>query len=533
MQIEVPPGYWQRDASHLPRPQTPLTRTTCSESVGFDRAAARFGFLLKPVFAEIGGWPYLSLQPVGGKPDAPVPPAWLLPLLIRLSPEARRRMRRCKEVIRTDFSGQLLDQWERELLPGLEKRIADLRDADLTAASDEEVSARLARATDLVAHGMETHFLLNIANWLALSALDKACHELLGWTAAETDELLGGLSVRSTEPARRLAELGDAREGDPEFAEYLRIYGCRALAVETAEPTVGEIPGLTRRLLEDQLTRGYAPEATAKALAERRAEAGARARARLTGAAATRFERVLARAEKAYPVREDNVFFTIDAPIALVRYAALEIGRRLTARRRLDEIDDIFFYHGDEAVTALRDDRDLRESVVRRKEERAWAIANPGPMSYGREPGPPPSLRWMPSYVRVTMEAAAWASERVLATHLSNRAEATETRVLRGVPASAGRYRGTVRVIGSEAEFGKLQAGDVLVCPCTRPSWSVLFPSVGAIVTDTGGSLSHPAIIAREHQIPAVVATHRATTTLHDGQTVLVDGSAGTVELIP
>ena len=83
----------------------------------------------------------------------------------------------------------------------------------------------------------------------------------------------------------------------------------------------------------------------------------------------------------------------------------------------------------------------------------------------------------------------------------------------------------------NEAEFGKLQANDVLVCPTTSPVWSILFPSVGALITDAGGMLSHPAIIAREYRVPAVVATGNATSFLGDGQTVTVDGSAGRVEV--
>jgi pyruvate,water dikinase len=84
-------------------------------------------------------------------------------------------------------------------------------------------------------------------------------------------------------------------------------------------------------------------------------------------------------------------------------------------------------------------------------------------------------------------------------------------------------------VITSEAEFDRLRAGDVLVCPVTSPVWSVLFPSIGALVTDTGGILSHPAIIAREYGVPAVVATGNGTAVLHDGQLVTVDGTAGVV----
>jgi pyruvate,water dikinase len=89
-----------------------------------------------------------------------------------------------------------------------------------------------------------------------------------------------------------------------------------------------------------------------------------------------------------------------------------------------------------------------------------------------------------------------------------------------------------VRVIHSEAEFDRLRAGDVLVCPVVLPVWTVLFPHVGALVTDSDGILSNPAIIARECGIPLVVATGLGTTLLQDGQLVIVDGTSGTVEVV-
>jgi phosphoenolpyruvate-protein kinase (PTS system EI component) len=61
--------------------------------------------------------------------------------------------------------------------------------------------------------------------------------------------------------------------------------------------------------------------------------------------------------------------------------------------------------------------------------------------------------------------------------------------------------------------------------------WSVQFPSIRALVTDTGGVLSHSAIIAREYQVPAVVATGNGTALLRDGQQVPVDGSSGKIDI--
>jgi rifampicin phosphotransferase len=105
-------------------------------------------------------------------------------------------------------------------------------------------------------------------------------------------------------------------------------------------------------------------------------------------------------------------------------------------------------------------------------------------------------------------------------------------RLIIGIAASPGRYTGTARIIGSEAEFDRLRSGDVLVCAVAPPVWSVLFHNAGALVTDSGGILSNPAIIAREFGLPAVVATRIGTAQLHDDQVVTVDGTTGTVEVL-
>jgi phosphoenolpyruvate synthase/pyruvate phosphate dikinase len=106
------------------------------------------------------------------------------------------------------------------------------------------------------------------------------------------------------------------------------------------------------------------------------------------------------------------------------------------------------------------------------------------------------------------------------------------TCTLHGMAASPGRYVGRVRVIHSEAEFDRLRAGDVLVCRVFLPGWTMLIARVGAVVTDCGGILSNPAIIARECGVPLVVATGMGITLLRDGQLVVVDGTSRTVEVV-
>lgn len=85
-------------------------------------------------------------------------------------------------------------------------------------------------------------------------------------------------------------------------------------------------------------------------------------------------------------------------------------------------------------------------------------------------------------------------------------------------------------VVRGEAELPRLRPGEVLVCPTTHSIWAVVFGRAGALVTDSGGMLSHPAILAREYDMPAVVAAGRATSLLIDGQIVTVDSTTGRVE---
>lgn len=479
-----------------------------------------------------------------------------MPLLIRTVPPMRARIRDCVAAMRADTSGRLVRRWHGSWVEEFATNIARLRDVRLTGLTDEELDRHLGEVLDFYDEGDLAHMRLHGAIVIALAELTFTCQELFGWDDAASFALLCGLSTRSTEPARRLAELAglartrpdvrrllddaDAVSGelppeiDREFAEafaaYQHDYGCRGLRYEVADPSVAEVPGMTLGLIRDQVAGDYDPQAETAALAERRAEAAAEARRLLATRPAAdreRFENALVRAELAYPVREDNAFYTVSAPTALVRFAALEAGRRLAERGQIAGRDDVFYLEPDEVRAALRSGAAQAGQVTRRKGERAWTLAHPGPASYGKDPGPPPSMDALPDEARRAMKALLWAVECILAPGRTGDGDGT---LLRGLAASSGSYTGPVRIIRDESEFGRIRAGDVLVCPTTSPVWSMLFPGIGALVTDTGGTLSHPAIIAREYRVPAVVATVQATGLLRDGETVTVDGTAGTVE---
>jgi rifampicin phosphotransferase len=560
---DPPPGFWQREATHAPRPISPLmvdwaTGAGTGQNAAFREMSAAYGLLLEGLeFCEIGGWVYVRAVPLGGK-DRRLPPRWLMWLLVRTVPQLRSRIAQARRAIRSDLHGRHIERWYEEWRPSLAADIRRFAAVELSELPDEGLDTHLDEVAALADECLRIHFLVHGALVMVLGEFLIACRELLGWGDQDTFALLAGLSEMSSEPARRLADLAamaaelpavrtllervnpdtPARlvEADVEFAaafERYRVeYGCRALRYDPVDPTLGECPELLLGLIRDQVTRSYDPTVNAMALEQTRTTAITRARSAAEQAGdLPRFERALDRAERAYPVREDSEFYTVSAPLGLIRYAGIELGRRLAARGQLAEPEDVFWLRWPEARQALGDGRSLLDLVGRRRGEHAWVLAHPGPPSYGTDPGPPPPFSVLPTEARFVAEAMQQIMiDRILAPEDSQREQADENRIT-GIAAAPGRYSGPVRVIMDETQFDRIRPGDVLVCPITSPVWSVLFPSVGALVTDTGGILSHAAIIAREYRLPAVVGAGNATALLRDGQTVAVDGGAGVVEI--
>lgn len=99
-----------------------------------------------------------------------------------------------------------------------------------------------------------------------------------------------------------------------------------------------------------------------------------------------------------------------------------------------------------------------------------------------------------------------------------------------GVPTSRGYFRGKVCTVQGIEDFDKLAVGDVLVIPYSDVGWTPLFARAGAVVSESGGMLSHSSIVARELNIPAIVSVPHACQ-LQDGTIVSVDGFKGVLFL--
>jgi len=559
LRVDVPDGFWEHDASHFPHASYPIDSIIPAVVAdGMRSLVAEFGYLFDGIeFRDIGGWTYQRLRPIGDK-DGPNLPPFVMWLLVRLVPVMRERITVAREAVQSDKAGRYIERWQGEWLNELATTIRDLQAVDRSSLTDADLERHIDDVTDLATRGIEIHSLVHGSLAPIMFEFARTCEQLLGWDLAASLRLLGGTSFKSTEPARRLHALtvmsaerpsvldvsrlpevevvAGLERLDPSFAAaftaYLEEYGHRALGDSAAEPTIAERPSLVVDMIRGQIETGFSPDDIDATHKERRDAALSEARQILAHGSEklAEFERVLERAKRAYPAREDNEFYTLSGPFALLRYVVVEMGNRLVARGVISDRDDVLYLHLDEARAALADRQDLRSLVSRRKGERTWAVLNPGPPSYGTPPDAPSSVSFLPRDARLPMESMLWSLESMLAITASH-AKRSDSASIQGTAASAGSYTGPVRIIRGEREFDRLRPGDVLVCPITSPVWSVLFPSIGALVTDSGGILSHPAIIAREYRVPAVVATTNATALLRDGQRVTVDGSTGYVHV--
>jgi pyruvate,water dikinase len=522
--IDVPPGFWSRDRNTR-RPWVPAQRSVflpvfaraCRHVFAFTTGSA-------PQVREIGGWPYLSLPP-----DSP-----------------RDRIARLERIAGRVAVGEplaLVNRWHNEWKPVFARRIARLRAVELRRLNDEGLAAHLGDLVRLFGELHEVYFRLSGAAIALLGELGVTCAELLDWPPERVLALRGGLTGDHMPAATGLGRLAELlREvGDEDdsrfvaaFAGYVDEYGHRTVGFDLTEPTLAEQPGLLLALVRAQRDRPYDFAAERDALLLRQSTALVAAREILAGRDADereRFERAFAASEASGPVRDEKVFYAVSL-WALLRYALLDLGRRLAERGSTDRVDDVFFVELDDALEALRGGQHPREAVSLARGRHAWALAHPGPPSYG-EPPTPATGSDDPSAADEPVSAAAARVGAVGRFWMGLWGGGVGTRPedgsLVGVAASAGRYTGPVRVLLTIADFAKLRPGDVLVCPETTAQWAVLFPSVGAVVTDNGSLLSHPAILAREYGVPAVVATREASRTFRDGEVVTVDGSTGIV----
>ncbi len=206
---------------------------------------------------------------------------------------------------------------------------------------------------------------------------------------------------------------------------------------------------------------------------------------------------------RTYLIFRENQRFYLDHMMYRNRLIFLEQGRRLAEKGLIDDREDIFFLEDTEAIDILRgaDASSVREIIAPRKAEF---------MKY-RDRLPPKFL----------LNGVDFDDEPI-----------SHGDTLVGAASSPGTYQGRVRVIMDVRDLSQVEKGEILVTSNTDPGWTVVFSKLGGLITETGGILCHGAVISREYRIPAVTAVKSATTTLHTGDLVSVDGSKGEVIIL-
>ncbi len=540
---------WQKDTAHYPEPLTPFGWSimhACGEEIRgvFDE----MGLLirgLEEVF--VGGEIYGRVLPAFGSPNSAgkPPPAIVLGIAARIVPELRRRNATAGRVLAENRMQRWVDDWHQRDRTAMARRAAELASVDLEGLDDAGLTEHLDRTLKLARDGQRIHFRLVMPLAYDMHQLHRFVGEHLGWDDPTIATMLCGHSPASRASEDAMARLRthihsttgaqaalQAQPGkpvealaaiDPALAAELQAWtaehGWALINYDAGVPVLAERPWMiTRLLLAD-------PEPLDKGASDVVAD---RARQALPPDRRQEFDRILAVARAIYPVREDNTIIVGDRPFALLRRTMLEAGRRLAARGDLPTVADAAYLFIDEVRAAFDGQiiADLTDRVVQRRGEEAWVRAHPGP-AYVGEQAPPPDISRLPEPLRKVNEPVLWVVSHEYPPPSEPPTDADV--LLNGVAASPGIAEGTVRVIRGHDDMHRLTDGDVLVCQVTSPAWAPLFPLACAVVADGGGALSHAAIAAREHGIPAVLGTATATSTLHDGQRIRIDGSKGLV----
>jgi rifampicin phosphotransferase len=536
LRFEPPgPGGWSQDPVHFPRPVTrywaqmhpaPFKR-------GTNDFARYYGMLIDGLEMEyVNGFAYNTARPA---PEEEIP----------------QRFQRAQEVFEKKLWREQLREWDEIRKPASIAAHREIQAVDPDALSDEELAAYLARCRDHHAAMITQHmrftaaamiptgdFLAHVGDWTELPP-----SELLGLmrgaapvSAGGSDELerltaaIGQDSaalelLRSDDdPSQVLAALRSlGGEAGSAVSGYLDLVGYRPLdGFDISEPSALELP--------DALLRAIRIAAPGRDLETSDVDGRiADVRSKVPEQYRSEFDELLGEARLMYRLRDERGIYSDIWASGLMRRAALAAGRRLAGRGGVHDPEHLVDADVDEMRSLLTGSGGpSADELQARFDYRASHSAKDAPPMLGTPPPPPPDPSGLPPDVARLMRATDIALGSVFGSAESEHEEF----MLRGLAASQGVYEGPARRASGPSEFDRIVQGDVLVTGATTEAFNILLPLLGAIVTDSGGLLSHSAIVAREYGIPGVVGTREATERIADGARVRVDGTAGEVTLL-
>ena len=529
------PGSWEIESVHFPRPVTRYWEETHPDAFrrGVRDFTSFYGMLIDTLdYAYVNGFAYMSVRPVAPE-------------------EAPERFRRAEELFEGKLWREQLRAWDETIKPASIAAHRELQSVDPDALSDEELAAHLARCREHHAAMITQHmrhtaaavvptgdFLAHAGDWSGLPSSDlldlmRDASPVSGGASAELEELIAAIGrdpqaqqlLASDDDPGRVLEALRSLDGDAGRAMdgYLDLVGYRLLdGFDICEPCALELPDVLLRSIRVAIDRGTLDASGVE-------EQIAAVRAQVPEEHRDQFDELLGEARLTYRIRDERGVFSDIWASGLMRRAVLAAGRRVAASGRIHEAEHLIDAGFDEMRSLLSGtDGPSADELAARAEYRTTHFAKQAPAFLGDPPSPPPDPSGLPPAAARVMRATGIAIGELFG---SSQAE-HEEQMLRGLAASRGVYEGPARCISGPSEFNRIVKGDVLVTVSTTEAFNILLPLLGAIVTDSGGLLSHSAIVAREYGIPGVVGTREATERIADGTRVRVDGDAGEVTVL-
>jgi len=548
--------FWVYDDLHIPHPVSPMFFDIGGWWLSCDHMFRRFGtpFAVDWLAKTVNGYVYTTAVPAD--PDLHIEGTEYssrYQARVPRDPAFAGQMGKYLDTVLPVYGEHFADWWRDRLVPEMQRNFeyleARLDDAD--RMSLPELATLLEDAIDIHDRHWKIHWMLNFAQLSATLNLRAVMEKVRGGV---DEELLGRLQnsasdrnwdsiealwrmkneVRDDPELRSLFGAGDAkaiaaalggsergrRFIDERIVPYQREFGWHAVwSHEFIFPTVREEMEPVLELVRGYLESDYDFPKAIEAMRSDIEAASSEILDGLAGEALDEMRAANATNLRMAPLTPDHHFYIDQGANAHVRLVLIAIGRKLVADGRLDQPDDVLFLRYNELRMLIGDPSALdaraivagrraeREAAKQRKPRNWVGTVTPSQLAF------PYLVNWgYPE--RFYQEASA------------------DTTTVKGIAGSPGVAEGVARVVLSVEEFDAVADGDILVCQMTNPAWVVLFTKITALVTDTGGTTSHPAVLSREFGIPAVIGTSTATHTIRTGDRIRVDGSNGVVTIL-
>ena len=338
------------------------------------------------------------------------------------------------------------------------------------------------------------------------------------------------------EPETLVAKLQESEKGKEWFGKFMNylqtdeVGGWRMRrANDFTEPYWMEDPATPIGVIRNYIISGagYALETTREELADKRETAIAAFLEKVPPADKDLFEGLIRLSGKISAFSEEHDLYCELMVHAFMRRGYLAIGRRLVQKGTMDRPEDIFMLNPPEIdrVVMVPESYDMRWLTNRRRAE--WE-------SWSKRPNPP-LFTDRDSFEEAVVNDLLASGDSVAIKVVIGEPPVVKEELgasLFGLCGCAGECEGIARVALNYEDLQYVQPGEILVCSGTNPAWTPVYGIVKGVISDSGGTLSHTAIIGREYGIPTIINTREGTAKIKTGQRVRMNAGEGAIYLL-